>query len=176
MVSLDSPRCLVRRLHPALYRRALAAFAALWVGSAGAAEAASEDRRFRILQVESVSDLDFGKLAVLGAGGVARVSPRGTRYLFGDLENLGGSWGAATIEVKGKPRRPFIVVVNPFSPLISRHGGQVFLRKINCSVPRFGRLDETGRARFTCGGNLLVRSQTRSGHYKGRVRVWVAYL
>lgn len=174
MVILDSPCCSVWSLRRARIWAVIVVAGAM--ASFGEAHSSNDERRGRILQVESATDLDFGKVAVLGAGGVARISPQGTRYLLGDLENLGGSWGAATIEVKGKPSRPFIVVANPFSLLISRNGGQVFLRKINCSVPRFGRLDETGRARFTCGGDLFVRSRTRSGHYKGRVRVWVAYL
>lgn len=131
----------------------------------------------RVIQAESVTDLDFGRVALIKGGGVMRMSPGGVRELSGGLINLGGSWSAAEIRLVGRPDRYFAVIPQKFAQLYSQnHSSDLFLRNINCSVPRFGQFDGNGRAHFSCGGNISVKGHTRPAHYKGRIRVLVLYL
>lgn len=137
--------------------------------------AALADYRPRILRVSTTNDLDFGKIANLG-GGQVTLSPDGDRTLFGRVENLGGAYQPASVEITGQPHEFFFVHAPALAKIRRPQGGALLVTNLISDPLLFGRLDGDGRATVTFGGRLLVGPREKTGRYRGDVTFWVVYL
>lgn len=158
-----------------LSAKLLLTIAALGTGAI-AAEKSDNDRSESIEIVAFETDIDFGKMAMLGHQGRVVIKPNGTRILSGGLENLGGTYGPAVFDLSGQPGQVFAILQHG-PVLLRRENGQgLELEDIDCEPKAFGRFDANGRASVTCGGQLHVPIRSREGQYVGRVRLIVSYL
>lgn len=123
---------------------------------------------------EVTAPLEFGKIALLGTGGSAIMSPDGQRTLTGQLEALGGNWQAAEIKIEGKPFGNFVIVTRRAILNGGGNVGTLELTKVDCDPPSFGRLDDQGNATAHCGGTLKIPGHARAGDYVGHVSLMVA--
>ena len=143
----------------------------LFVGSG----AAFARHRPNIIKISTETDLDFGKIANMG-GGRIRLSPEGDRTLFGRIENLGGSFGPASVDVKGQPHQLFLVYAPKLSKLRRSGGGRLTVLNIKSDPLHFGRFNKNGAATVNFGGELLVRPNAWTGRYRGSVSFWIVYI
>ena len=129
-----------------------------------------------MIKVTAQSDLDFGKVALSGLGGHVRLKPTGERLLTGGADNLGGSYGPASADIKGRPYGRFVIYAPHISRLRQSHGGRLVARRIRSKPLRFGQFDENGKARIHFGADLPLSAKAEQGQYRGRVSFWVLYL
>ncbi|MEM6414234.1 MAG: DUF4402 domain-containing protein [Pseudomonadota bacterium] len=130
---------------------------------------------FRLFRVTTEQELNFGRIALAGNGGRVRITPNGERDLIG-VENLGGQYGAAQIELRGRPHRRFIIINPRVARVRHRRRGHLLIRKIVNSASPVGQFDQHGRARLRFGGDLLIPRSAREGRYRGRVTFWLLEL
>ncbi len=157
-----------------LRRRKIALVTALLLLFLGSGAAFARYRP-QIIKISTESDLDFGKIANIG-GGRVRMNPDGERTLFGRVENLGGPHGPASIDLQGQPRQLFLVYAPKFSKLRRSGGGRLSVLNITSTPAHFGRFDKDGAATVKFGGELIVRPNAWTGHYRGSVSFWIVYI
>lgn len=141
----------------------------------GALAFAAQDIPPGAVYIQTQSDLDFGKVALLGPGGRIVLTPSGQRTLTGTLENLGGSYGAAEVVINGPPYGRFQIFAPTFVPLVAPMGDRFFVQRLVSEPAHFGALDANGKATVRFGGETLVPPSARQGTYRGRVAFWVEF-
>ena len=124
------------------------------------------------------TDLDFGRVVVLG-GGRGRITidlGTGLREVSGELDPLGGIAVAGRAVVTGTPRA-FVRVRLPLRvTLRDPAGGTAALTELATDLSPRARLDRGGRLEFGFTGTLLTDGDTLSGgELRARVPIRVDY-
>jgi hypothetical protein len=126
------------------------------------------------LQLETT--LDFDKLVLLGAaGGMARLSPDGSRSASGGLISLSPRAMLGEVLIRGEPGRNLRVRMPERIQLFGIRGGSLTIQRLTSDLSPQPRLDQDGRLRVRFGGELLV-SGDAEGDYRGDVVITVDYL
>lgn len=100
--------------------------------------------------------------------------------------NLGGIYGPAKFEVKGKPGKSFVITLPSQIVLSGQFGGSVQASSLTVYLPfnqppvpvgtLIGRLGQNGKSTVLIGGTLVVNPGQRGGKYTGTFPLYVDYL
>ena len=124
------------------------------------------------------SDIDFGRLVLLGsgAGQVWLDLATGQRYITGGLDEAGGMPVVGRATITGSPLRPVRVDMPTTIVMSDPSGGQAELRDFRTSLPAAPMLDSTGQLSFTFAGTLQTGTGIAiGGRLRGRVPITVSY-
>jgi len=139
----------------------------------------NRNRNCQRLAIAIDSDVDFGRVVIIGRGEgrVVLDLDTGEKRLFGDVDDLGGIPITGRAIITGAPFEP-INVEFPFEvEMRSFLGGNAQLRDFVTSLPAMPVLDENGRIEFSFAGTLIVNGEERAGgDLRGRVPISVSYL
>lgn len=140
--------------------------------------AGGRPRNCQRLEITIESDIDFGRLVVLG-GGEARVLldlNTGQKHVTGDVDDLGGMPITGRAIITGAPFEDIRVRLPSEVNMRDPSGGSARIRDFVTDLPGFPRLDADGRLEFGFSGTLVLSAQTRSsGNLRGRVPISVEY-
>ena len=128
------------------------------------------------LQIEITANLDFSRMALLGAnGGVVSIDPvSGAKQISGSIANLGGMSLHGEGRLTGEPGRNVRVSLPDRIQLSAPNGSTAELEKLETNLPAMARLDQNGRLVFAFGGQLRVRGDS-SGQFRGRISITADY-
>lgn len=136
-------------------------------------------RNCQRLSIVIDSDIDFGRVVVIGRGEgrILLDLDTGQKRLFGDVDDLGGMPVTGRAIITGAPLEP-VSVEFPFEIRMSGLlGGEARLRDFRTSLPGMPVLDENGMLEFSFSGTLVVSGEERAGgDLRGRVPISVSYL
>lgn len=138
----------------------------------------NRNRNCQRLEIMIESDIDFGRVVLLGDG-EARVMldlNTGQKTVIGDVDDLGGMPITGRAIITGAPFEQ--VVLNMPGEITMRDptGGNARVRDFVTNLDGFPRLDESGRLEFNFAGTLVIEAQTHaSGNLRGRVPISVEY-
>jgi hypothetical protein len=137
---------------------------------------AASDKREIPLQIEITANLDFSRMALIGAnGGVVSIDPiSGARQISGSIANLGGMSLHGEGRLTGEPGRNVRVSLPDRIQLSAPNGSIAELEKLETNLPAMARLDQDGRLAFSFGGQLRVRGDA-SGQFRGRIAITADY-
>lgn len=134
------------------------------------------------LDVTIESDLDFGRLVLLGDGDARVVLDlfSGAKTIVGDADDLGGMPFTGSVIVTGAPFQQ--VAINLPSQVEMRDqtngsgGGEAQIREFVMDTAPFSTLDADGRLEFKFSGTLVLGSeQAAAGKLRGRIPISVEY-
>lgn len=124
------------------------------------------------------SDLDFGRLVLLGSGTgqVWLDLSTGQRYITGGLDQAGGLPVVGRATVTGAPMRAVRIEMPGSITMTDPTGGQAMLRDFRTSLPAAPMLDTNGQLQFTFSGTLSTATGIAiGGRLRGRVPITVSY-
>jgi len=125
--------------------------------------------------IDKVSDLEFGRLSVGGAGGTAVVAPAGTLSVTGDVVDEGGTVTAAEFDVTGHFLLDYDIIL-PTSTVLSSGGDTMVVNTFVSDKPgNSGDIPLSGEDSFKVGATLNVGGSQATGTYNGTFDVSVAY-
>ena len=145
-------------------------------GCRGASQGADSKCTVVLLDVES--DVDFGRLIVLGSrvGHVTIDLDSGTKLVFGEMNDGGGMPVYGTALVTGQPLRTVAVTMPGRVQLTAANGALATMSDFETDLPAFPRLDSSGQLRFNFTGTLYTDGSVLSGgRLRGRVPITVDY-
>ena len=124
------------------------------------------------------SDIDFGRLVLLGsgAGQVWLDLVTGQRFVTGGLDEAGGMPVVGRATITGSPLRPVRVELPTSIVMSDTSGAQAELRDFRTSLPPAPMLGSTGQLSFTFSGTLQTGTGIAiGGRLRGRVPITVTY-
>ncbi len=131
------------------------------------------------LQVQRLSDLDFGRTAKLGvqSGSVTIDAESGDITAEGGVVFLGGGAHRAKFEITGLPGSPVSVYLPSQLRIFSDqgNGASVRVRKWRYDIDNDGIIAADGKAIVWVGATLLVGKTTPPGHYTGVFQLQATY-
>jgi hypothetical protein len=145
-------------------------------GCRGASQ--GSDAKCTVVLLDVESDVDFGRLIVLGSriGHVAIDLDSGTKLIFGEINDGGGMPVYGTALVTGQPLRTIAVTMPNTVQLTASNGALATMRDFQTNLPAFPRLDSGGQLRFNFTGTLYTDGAVLSGgRLRGRVPITVDY-
>ncbi|MEE4201768.1 DUF4402 domain-containing protein [Erythrobacter sp.] len=138
----------------------------------------NKGRKCERLEVTIESDLDFGRMVLLG-GGDARVIldlTTGSKILIGDVDDLGGMPITGSALVTGAPSEAVVIDLPGSIDMRDPTGGNAQLRDFVTDLDGFPALDADGRLEFRFSGTLVLEADTNaSGNLRGRIPIRVEY-
>lgn len=138
----------------------------------------NKNRNCQRLEIMIESDIDFGRVVLLGEG-EARIMldlSTGQKTLIGDVDDLGGMPITGRAIITGAPFEQVILNLPGEVTMRDPTGGNARLRDFVTDLDGFPRLDESGRLEFNFSGTLVIEAQTHaSGNLRGRVPISVEY-
>ncbi|MGB3808057.1 MAG: DUF4402 domain-containing protein [Erythrobacter sp.] len=135
-------------------------------------------RNCQRLEIAIESDLDFGRVVLLGngEGRVLLDLATGQKRLFGDVDDLGGIPVTGRVLITGAPHEQVVIDLPGEIGMRDPSGGSAWLRDFETDLPPFPRLDSGGRLTFAFSGTLVIAAETQaSGNLRGRVPITVEY-
>jgi hypothetical protein len=132
----------------------------------------------RPLNANSVSQLQFPRIAIVGAGaGSIRVDPvtEGS-IIAGNVRILSGTSSPALLHIVGLPDSVISVRVPSSTDLVAPSGQIIRLQSLLSTAQSGTRLSPSGQARVKIGATLPVTAATSAGNYRGRVIVAIDYI
>ena len=137
---------------------------------------AANNRREQPLDVQITADLNFSRLALLGAsGGEVDIDPAsGQRRIAGQLTDLGGMSLQGEARVTGEPGRLVRINIPERISLSAPNGSTAEVTRIDTDLPAQARLDRDGKLVFAFGGKLTV-SGSANGQFRGRIAITAEY-
>lgn len=144
----------------------------------GNGNAASHNPNCLVVALTIESDIDFGRLVLLGsgAGQVWLDLATGQRFITGGLDAAGGMPVVGRATITGSPLRPVRVEMPTSIVMSDPAGGRAELRDFRTSLPPTPILDSTGQLQFTFSGTLQTGTGTAiGGRLRGRVPITVSY-
>ena len=128
------------------------------------------------LNVAITADLNFSRLALLGAsGGEVDIDPAsGQRRIAGQLTDLGGMSLQGEARVTGEPGRLVRINIPERISLSAPNGSSAEVTRIDTDLPAQARLDRDGKLVFAFGGKLTV-SGSANGQFRGRIAITAEY-
>lgn len=140
------------------------------------------NRNCQRLEITIESDIDFGRLVLLGKG-EGRVMldlASGQKTLIGDIDDLGGMPITGRAIITGAPFEQISIdLPNQVAMRDSgggASGGDALIRDFISDLPGFPVLDANGQLAFNFSGTLVIEADTNaSGNLRGRVPISVEY-
>ncbi len=134
------------------------------------------EQRERPLSIEIESGIQFGRIALRGAGnGAAPLDPQtGQTRTDGNMIELGGATYQGRARVTGEPLRPVRIDLPATVLLRSPDGGEARLSDFVTDLPAVAMLDANGVLEFSFGARL-TSPDARGGDFRGRIRINVDY-
>ncbi len=124
------------------------------------------------------SDIDFGRLVLLGTG-IGQVwldLATGERFVTGGLDDAGGMPVTGRAIVTGRPLEPIRIEFPDTVTMTDPSGGVATLRDFTTDLPSLPILDSTGQLEFRFSGTLHTDSNSPlGGRLRGRVPITVDY-
>lgn len=144
----------------------------------GSGNGNGNNRNCQQLNITIESDIDFGRMVLLGDG-ESRVIldlATGQKTLIGDIDDLGGMPITGRAIITGAPFEPILIDLPGEIAMRDPGGGDARLRDFVTDLEGFPRLDENGRLTFSFSGTLVIEAETNaSGNLRGRVPITVQY-
>jgi hypothetical protein len=132
----------------------------------------------RELTVTVESDVDFGRLVLLGDGNgrVILDLVTGQKTVIGEIDDLGGMPVQGRATITGQPREPIRVDLPTEIIMADPAGGEAIMRDIVTDLPAFAVLDGNGQLTFQFSGTLFTDVATAlGGRLRGRIPINVDY-
>lgn len=132
----------------------------------------------RALDLEIQSDIDFGRLLIIGSGDgrVILDLVTGSKTVFGDLDDFGGLTVQGRATIRGRPMRTIRIGFPSSVTLSDARGGRAELRDFKTSLRAMPTLDANGQLEFTYTGTLYTTAAIASGGtLRGRIPIQVDY-
>lgn len=130
------------------------------------------------LTITIESDIDFGRVVLLGDG-ESRVIldlATGQKTLIGEVDDLGGMPITGRAVITGAPYEPVMIDLPGEIAMRDPNGGDARVRDFVTDLEGFPRLNESGRLTFNFSGTLVIEAETNaSGNLRGRVPITVQY-
>jgi hypothetical protein len=134
------------------------------------------------LEITIESDLDFGRLVLLGDG-QARVIldlSSGQKTLIGDVDDLGGMPFTGSVIVTGAPFQQVAIdlpsEVDMRGTTGGANSGEAVIRDFVMDADAFSVLDSNGRLEFRFSATLVLGTQqSAAGKLRGRIPISVEY-
>jgi hypothetical protein len=130
----------------------------------------------RSIRIEIVTELNFSRAAVIGAGGgeIAVAADQGSKTSAQGMVDLGGYAMAGQVRVYGEPGRAVRIDLPRVVKMQSTSGGHIEISDLRSNLPPAPRLDAQGELSFAFGGRLAVTGNA-SGSFRGRIPITVDY-
>ena len=138
----------------------------------------NKNRNCQRITVTIESDIDFGRIVLLGDGEtrVLLDLATGQKTVIGDGEDLGGMPITGRAMITGAPLEPIEVDLPNEINMRDPVGGNASLRDFVTDLDGFPRLDANGQLEFNFSGTLVIEANTDSaGNLRGQVPIIVEY-
>ncbi len=135
-------------------------------------------RNCQRVQITIESDVDFGRLVLLGKGEgrVLLDLDTGEKRLVGDIDDLGGVAVSGRAVITGAPLEEIRIDLPSEVALRDPTGGIAAMRDVVTNLPALPQLDSDGRLEFRFSGTLVIEANTDgAGKLRGRVPISVQY-
>ncbi|QUL36740.1 DUF4402 domain-containing protein [Erythrobacter sp. JK5] len=135
-------------------------------------------RNCQRLEITIESDVDFGRLVLLGKGEgrVLLDLDTGEKRLIGDIDDLGGIAVSGRAVISGAPLEEVRIAMPNEVAMRDPTGGRATMRDVVTTLPAMPRLDIDGRLEFRFSGTLVIDAGTDgAGKLRGRVPISVEY-
>ena len=130
------------------------------------------------LNISIESDIDFGRLVLLGdgEGRVVLDLNTGQKTLIGDVDDLGGMPFTGRAIITGAPFQQVLISLPNEVTMRDGQGGNAQIRDFVMDVDSFPVLDSYGQLEFRFSGTLVLASKQQSaGNLRGTVPISVEY-
>lgn len=130
------------------------------------------------VQITIESDVDFGRLVLLGKGEgrVLLDLDTGEKRLIGDIDDLGGIAVSGRAVITGAPLEEVRIDLPTEVTMRDPTGGTARMRDMITNLPALPQLDIDGRLEFRFSGTLVIDANTDgAGKLRGRVPISVQY-
>ena len=130
------------------------------------------------LEIVIESDLDFGRLVLLGDGEsrVVLDLTSGTKTIIGDADDLGGMPFTGRAVITGAPFQQVSIFLPAQVDMRDPNGGNALIQDFVMDTDPFSILDSDGRLEFSFSATLVLGAeQTGAGKLRGRVPISVEY-
>ncbi len=138
----------------------------------------NQNRNCQRLDITIESDIDFGRVVLLG-NGEARIMldlETGQKRLIGDVDDLGGVPITGRAIITGAPFEPVVIDLPNEVAMRDPAGGNARIRDFVTDLPGFPVLGANGQIEFRFSGTLVIDAETHaSGKLRGRVPISVEY-
>lgn len=138
----------------------------------------NRNRNCQRLEISIESDIDFGRVVLLG-NGEARVLldlETGQKTLIGDVDDLGGMPITGRAMITGAPFEQIVIDLPSEVAMRDPTGGNARIRDFVSDLSGFPTLDANGQLVFNFSGTLVIDAETNaSGNLRGRVPISVEY-
>ena len=135
-------------------------------------------RNCQRVQISIESDVDFGRLVLLGKGEgrVLLDLDTGEKRLIGDIDDLGGIAVSGRAVITGAPLEEIRIDLPNEVAMRDTSGGMATMRDVVTNLPALPQLDADGRLEFRFSGTLVIEANTDgAGKLRGRVPISVQY-
>ena len=135
-------------------------------------------RDCRRLDITIQSDIDFGRVVLLGhgEGRIVLDLTTGEKRLIGDVDDLGGVPITGRAMVTGAPFEAVEIDFPNEVDMRDPTGGSARIRDFETDLPGYPTLDANGQLEFRFSGTLVIEANTNaSGNLRGRVPISVEY-
>lgn len=135
-------------------------------------------RNCQTLEITIESDVDFGRLVLLGKGEgrVLLDLNTGEKRLIGDIDDLGGMAVSGRAVITGAPLEEVRINLPSEIAMRDTNGGSAAMRDFVTDLPAMPQLDIDGRLEFRFSGTLVIEANTDgAGTLRGRVPISVEY-
>ena len=130
------------------------------------------------LEIVIESDLDFGRLVLLGDGEsrVVLDLASGRKTIIGDADDLGGMPFTGRATITGAPFQQVSIDLPAQVDMRDPNGGNALIQDFVMDADPFSTLDSDGRLEFNFSATLVLGSeQAGAGKLRGRVPISVEY-
>ena len=136
------------------------------------------NRNCQRLEITIESDIDFGRVVLLGDGEARIVLDldTGQKFLIGEIDDLGGMPITGRAMITGAPFEQIVVDLPNEVAMRDPNGGNARIRDFETDLEGFPTLDSNGQLEFGFSGTLVIDAETNaSGNLRGRVPISVEY-
>ncbi|MEM7781372.1 MAG: DUF4402 domain-containing protein [Pseudomonadota bacterium] len=138
----------------------------------------NQTRNCQQLNITIESDIDFGRVVLLGDGEAQVILDlsTGQKIVIGDGDDLGGMPITGKAMITGAPFEQVVIGLPGEVAMRDPSGGKARLRDIVTDLDGFPRLDANGQLEFHFSATLLIDAETSaSGNLRGRIPISVEY-
>ncbi len=138
----------------------------------------NSNRNCQRLEITIESDIDFGRVVLLGDGEARIVLDldSGQKFLIGDVDDLGGMPITGRAMITGAPFEQIVVDLPNEVAMRDPTGGNARIRDFVSDLEGFPTLDSNGQLEFRFSGTLVIEAETHaSGNLRGRIPISVEY-
>lgn len=138
----------------------------------------NRNRNCQRLTITIESDIDFGRLVLLGQGEgrVILDLSTGHKTLIGDIDDMGGMPITGRAIITGAPFEEVVIDLPGEIAMRDVNGGTARVNDFTTDLSGFPRLDANGQLEFRFSGTLVVGGDAAAtGSLRGRVPITVNY-